>query len=217
MEHMGSTDTDYVLSARSFSFNKVITRSDVVVTTTYRTLDSSIAIPPQVSAEEARRAIEEGPQKLHLKRVPHEHWYWFLFEDQMETFDELSFNGKQFVYLPGQKKSIFGSSTPSAFPVKPPAFPVWWVCIGVMLLFAFGFTWLCEGYLFTILIAVTFFGVSLTAYSVNIDYSTGISVWIQCAPFALLLLAAAGIGTYIGYRVRRRTTLKRSSKNLALT
>lgn len=216
VEHMGSTDTDYVLSARSFSFNKVISHSDVVVTTTYRTLDSNIVIPSQVSEEDARRAIEEGPQKLHTKRVPHEHWYWFLFEDQMETYDELSFDGKKFVYLPGQKISIFDSSTPSVFPVKSPAFPFWWACIGVMLMFTFGLTWLCEGYMFTILIAATFFGVSIPAYSVNIDYSTGISAWIQCAPFAMLLLAAASIGTYVGYRVRRRTTLKRSSKNLVL-
>lgn len=210
VEHMGATDTEYVLSARSFSFNKVISHSDVVVTTTYRTLDSNIAIPSQVSEEDARRAIEEGPQKLHMKRAPHEHWYWFLVENQMETYDELSFDGKKFVYLPGQKISIFD-------PSKPSSFLAWWAFIGLMLISTFGLSWFCETYLFTIFMATTVFAASLVAYSVNMDYSTGISVWIQCAPFALLLLVAASIGTYIGYRVRRRTTLKRSSKNLALT
>lgn len=210
VEHTSSADTGYALSGNSRSFKKVAARHAAVVTTTYQTLDSNILIPAQVSVEDAQVAIARGPQKLHRKLATHDHWYWFLFENQMETYDALSFDGNKFSYLPGQKNSIVGSA---------PICLVWWMYIALMLIGTLLFTWLIDApsYLFTILLAAGILIGALVSYSINVDRSAGVSVWQQFIPFVVLLIGSASIGTYVGYRIRRRTTLKRSAKNLALT
>lgn len=208
VEHTSSADTGYALSEDSHSFKKVAAHHATVVTTTYQTLDSNILIPAQVSVEDAQDAIVLGLQKLHRKRATHEHWYWFLFENQTEIYDVLSFDGSKFSYLPEQKNSIVGST---------PAFLFWWICIVSILIGTVLFTWLTSGYLFTIMFAACILVVALVSYSINVDYSAGIAVWSQFIPLVTLLIGSACIGTYAGYRIRRRTTLKRSAKNLALT